>query len=41
MSNNFRPSLRDFLMTNLIINKCNEDIDNPKYFLRLLNLSKN
>ena len=41
MSNNFRVSLRDFLMTNLIINKYNEDIDNPKYFLRLLNLSRN
>ena len=41
MSNNFKPSLRDFLMTNLILQKCSEDIENPKYFLKLLNLSKN
>ena len=40
MSNNLRPSLRDFLMTNLILHKCAEDTENPKYFLRLLNLSK-
>ena len=41
MSNNFKPSLRDFLRANLIINKCKEDNENPKYFLRLLNISKN
>ena len=41
MSNNLRPSLKDFLMTNLILHKCSEDIENPKYFLKLLNLSKN
>ena len=41
MSNNFKPSLRDLLMANLIINKCKEDNENPKYFLRLLNISKN
>ena len=41
MSNNVKPSLRDFLMTNLILQKCTEDIENPQYFLKLLNISKN
>ena len=41
MSNNFKPTLRDFLMTNLILQKCGEDLENPKYFLKLINLSKN
>ena len=41
MSNNLRPSLKGFLKTNLILNKCSEDIENPKIFLKLLNLSKN
>jgi hypothetical protein len=41
MSNNGKKSLRDFLLTNLILQKCSEDLENPKHFLNLLNISKN
>ena len=41
MSYNAKPSLRDFLLTNIILQKCGDDLDNTKYFLNFLNLSKN
>ena len=40
MSISFNPSIRDFLTTNFLLHKFSEDIENPKYFLELLRLSK-
>ena len=31
MSYNAKPSLRDFLLTNIILQKCGDDLDNTKY----------